>query len=116
MDQPDASAHRRRRFLGRARSLGNPRESSASQADADRPDTGWRETLHQNGDGEDSLLTAEELAILRLTADGLPLNAVARHIGMSSRTVRRRLRGLCDRLGVIHPIQAVVWAVRRGLI
>jgi DNA-binding NarL/FixJ family response regulator len=116
MDKPSASALSRRRLLGRAHSLGNRREPSAPQADAHRPDTSWRETPHQHGNGEDSLLTAEELAILQLTADGLPLNAVARRTGMSSRTVRRRLRGLCDRLGVTHPIQAVVWAVRRGLI
>ena len=120
MDEPSTSALSRRRLLERARSLGNRRESPASRAVAGRPvrrrNTTLRETPRPGGNGEDSLLTVEELAILRLTADGLPLNAVARHVGMSSRTVRRRLRGLCNRLGVTHPIQAVVWAVRRGLI
>jgi DNA-binding NarL/FixJ family response regulator len=67
-----------------------------------------------NGGGDP--VGPEELAILRLVAEGLPMEAVALHVGMSSRTVRRRIRGVCDRLGVAHPIQAVVWAARRGLI
>jgi DNA-binding NarL/FixJ family response regulator len=70
----------------------------------------------RHGTAKDSLLTEEELAILRLAAEGLPLYSVARHVGMSPRTVRRRLRSLCDRLGVTHPIQAIVWAARRSLI
>jgi DNA-binding NarL/FixJ family response regulator len=61
-------------------------------------------------------LSTEELAILALVAHGLPAAAVAARIGVSTRTMRRRLRGVCDRLGVPYPIQAVVWAVRRGLI
>jgi DNA-binding NarL/FixJ family response regulator len=61
-------------------------------------------------------LTTEELAILVLLADGLALHAVAARVAMSPRTVSRRLRGVCDRLGVAHPIQAIVWAARRGLV
>ncbi len=66
--------------------------------------------------GNDFLLTAEDLAMLRLIAEGLPLASIARRMQMSPRTVRRRLRNICDRLGVVHPIQAVVWAARHGLI
>jgi DNA-binding NarL/FixJ family response regulator len=74
--------------------------------------------MNDNADehGSGDLVTAEELVILRLVADGLPLVSVAQHVGMSPRTVRRRIRGLCDRLGLAHSIQAVVWATRRGLI
>ncbi|WP_199736229.1 helix-turn-helix domain-containing protein [Micromonospora sp. HM5-17] len=61
-------------------------------------------------------LDDQELHLLRLLADGLPTDAVARRIGMSERTVRRRVRAICDRLGVPAPISAVVWAVRRGLL
>lgn len=61
-------------------------------------------------------VSAEELIILALISEGLPLNSVAARTGMSSRTIRRRLRCVCDRLKVAHPIQAVVWAARRGLI
>lgn len=65
---------------------------------------------------QDPAVTVEELAILALLASGLVLDAVAARVAMSPRTVSRRLRGLCDRLGVAHPIQAIVWAARRGLI
>ena len=62
--------------------------------------------------------------ILRLYADvrhgllagGLPLDTVARRMGTSERTVRRRVKGICDRLGFGSSIQAVAWAARRGLV
>jgi len=61
-------------------------------------------------------LDDEELTLLRLLAQGLPIDAVARRLEMSERTVRRRTRAICDRLGVPAPISAVVWAVRQGLL
>jgi DNA-binding NarL/FixJ family response regulator len=61
-------------------------------------------------------LTPAEVAMLRLLAEGLPVEAVARRLDTSERTVRRRTRDLCDRLGVSSTIQLVVWAARRGLI
>ncbi|MFJ6216032.1 DNA-binding response regulator [Streptomyces sp. NPDC092296] len=62
------------------------------------------------------LLAPEEHRLLLLLAEGLPLDAVARRLCTSSRTLRRRIRVLCDRLGVRTPLQAAVWAARRGLI
>jgi DNA-binding NarL/FixJ family response regulator len=62
------------------------------------------------------LLNHEDIALLRLLAQGLPLDAVARRLGRSERTVRRRTRHICDRLGVRAPIQAAVWAARRGVL
>jgi DNA-binding NarL/FixJ family response regulator len=41
---------------------------------------------------------------------------VARRLAISERTVRRRVRSLCDRIGVANTVQAVVWAVRSGLL
>jgi DNA-binding NarL/FixJ family response regulator len=61
-------------------------------------------------------LTDDDLELLRLLAEGLALDAVARRLQLSDRTVRRRTRAICDRLGVTAPIQAVVWAARRGLL
>ncbi|PZF86655.1 LuxR C-terminal-related transcriptional regulator [Jiangella anatolica] len=61
-------------------------------------------------------LTDDDVTILRLLAQGLPLQLVARRAGMSSRTVRRRIRAVCDRLGVGTSIEAVVWAAKRGLL
>ncbi len=61
-------------------------------------------------------VTEDDLRLLALLADGLPLESVGRRLGLSDRTVRRRTRAICDRLGVRAPIQAVVWAARRGLL
>ncbi|MEU0154000.1 helix-turn-helix domain-containing protein [Micromonospora fulviviridis] len=65
---------------------------------------------------ENPVLDEEDLRLLRLLATGVPLETVARRSGMSERTVRRRIRAICDRLGVTAPIQAVVWAARRGML
>jgi DNA-binding NarL/FixJ family response regulator len=75
--------------------------------------------MHQRAgaaDGSGHPVTPEEVAILQLMVKGLPLDSIAQHIGLSSRTIRRRLRSLCDRLGLMHPIQAIVWAAQRGLL
>jgi len=61
-------------------------------------------------------LSREDVELLRLLARGLPLDAVARRLNTSERTVRRRVRGICERLGVTASIEAVVWAARQGLV
>jgi DNA-binding NarL/FixJ family response regulator len=61
-------------------------------------------------------LTREEVELLGLLARGLPLCAVGRRLSASERTVRRRVRTICDRLAVGTPIEAVVWAAQRGLL
>jgi DNA-binding NarL/FixJ family response regulator len=67
-------------------------------------------------DVESPALSHQDVALLRLLAEGLPLDAVARRLRTSERTVRRRTRDICDRLGVSAPIQAVVWAARQGIL
>jgi DNA-binding NarL/FixJ family response regulator len=61
-------------------------------------------------------LNREEVELLRLLACGLPLDAVARRLNTSERTVRRRVRAICDRLECTSSIQAVVWAARQGVV
>ena len=61
-------------------------------------------------------LPVGDLELLRALADGLAIETVARWAGRSERTVRRRYRAICDRVGVQAPIQAMVWAARRGLL
>ncbi|MGH3329636.1 MAG: LuxR C-terminal-related transcriptional regulator [Streptomycetales bacterium] len=61
-------------------------------------------------------MSDDDVRLLALLAEGLPMEAVARRLEMSDRTVRRRTRALCDRIGVKSPIQAVVWAARNRLI
>jgi DNA-binding NarL/FixJ family response regulator len=62
------------------------------------------------------VLTAGDSRLLALLAEGMVLQSVARHLNLSPRTLRRRLRCLCDRLGVDNWVQAVVWAVRVGVV
>ncbi|AWB91452.1 helix-turn-helix domain-containing protein [Aeromicrobium chenweiae] len=61
-------------------------------------------------------LSDEDLDVLRLLSRGHTTDAIARELGVSERTLRRRGRLICDRLGVKTPIEAVVWAVRSRLI
>ena len=61
-------------------------------------------------------LTGKDIELLRLLADGMPMDVVARRLNTSERTVRRRVRAICTRLGFRTSIQAVVWAARRGLV
>jgi DNA-binding NarL/FixJ family response regulator len=61
-------------------------------------------------------LTDDELALLSLLARGLSTDLVARRLGLSERTVRRRTRTICDRLEVDTPVEAVAWAARRRLV
>ena len=63
-----------------------------------------------------SVLGQEDVELLSLLAEGLPTEVVARRLDLSDRTVRRRTRAICDRLGVSAPVQAIVWAARRGLL
>lgn len=51
-----------------------------------------------------------------MLARGMPLSAVGRRMAASERTVRRRIKAVCHRLGVGTSIEAVVWAAQRGLL
>ncbi|MEW9533316.1 LuxR C-terminal-related transcriptional regulator [Microbispora sp. NPDC049125] len=61
-------------------------------------------------------LTDEDLLLLAELAKGVTADRVGRSLDVSGRTVRRRLRGICDRIGVETAIEAVAWAARRRLI
>lgn len=61
-------------------------------------------------------MSRNDVHLLAILATGIPVNAVADRIGVSDRTVRRRMRRICDVLDVSTPIEAVAWAARRRLI
>jgi DNA-binding CsgD family transcriptional regulator/DNA-binding transcriptional ArsR family regulator len=58
--------------------------------------------------------TQEERALLTLIAAGLKDDVIARQLGMSSRTLRRRSQDLMSELGASNRFQAGVQAARRG--
>ena len=53
--------------------------------------------------------------MLRLLAEGETVDVAARRLGVSERTVRRKARSACDKVGCETTIEAIVWAVRHGL-
>ncbi|GIE95322.1 hypothetical protein Ari01nite_27870 [Paractinoplanes rishiriensis] len=61
-------------------------------------------------------LSAEEYEVLQLLATGLKDEAIARQLGISMRTARRRISSLTATLGVGTRFQAGVEAARRGLL
>ena len=66
--------------------------------------------------GRQPRLSRDDLRLLGIIATGIPLMSVAERSGISDRTVRRRMRVICDVLGVKTPIEAVAWAARFRLI
>ena len=61
-------------------------------------------------------LSRDDLRLLALLGSGLSNAAAARAMHTSLRTLQRRTRDICDRLGVGTAVEAVVWAARCGLI
>lgn len=61
-------------------------------------------------------LTANELAVLTLIARGHTDESVSRHLGVSPRTVRRRLEQAMIRFGASTRMETVVRAVKAELI
>ncbi len=62
-------------------------------------------------DSDEAGLTEEDQALLAVLALGHTLESVAHDLGISVRTLRRRIRSVCSRLGVANHTQAIVWAV-----
>ncbi|WP_221177034.1 response regulator [Nocardioides pocheonensis] len=61
-------------------------------------------------------LTARELEVLQLLAAGLDAGVVARELGISMNTCRGYVKNLLAKLGAHSQLEAVVIAVRNGLI
>jgi len=61
-------------------------------------------------------LTARELEVLRLLADGLRAGPIAAALGLSLATVRNHIRAILRKLGCHSQLEAVAEARRRGLI
>ena len=67
------------------------------------------------GDFSESL-TARELEVLRLVAEGLSNKAIAARLGIRQSTVKDHVNSLLGKLGAQSRTEAVMLALRRGLI
>src|SRR5437867_9546412 len=70
-------------------------------------------------DSDDSFnepLTAREVQVLELLAEGLPNKAIAQRLAISDQTVKFHVSSICGKLGAANRIEAVRRALRRGLI
>ena len=61
-------------------------------------------------------LTARELVVLELIAEGLPNKAIAARLGISDQTVKFHASQIQGKLGAANRTDAVRRAVRRGLV
>lgn len=83
---------------------------------AHRADTARPIQLHPVEQPQHRQLTRDDLKLLAVISTGIPLTSVAERLGVSDRTVRRRIRTICDTIGVTTMIESVTWAARRRLI
>jgi DNA-binding NarL/FixJ family response regulator len=67
-------------------------------------------------DGFDEPLTAREVQVLELLAEGLPNKAIAARLGISDQTVKFHVSSISGKLGARNRTDAVRRAARRGLI
>ena len=71
------------------------------------------------GDHDEALqepLTAREIQVLELLAEGLPNKAIAARLQISDQTVKFHVASISGKLGAANRTDAVRRAVRRGLI
>jgi DNA-binding NarL/FixJ family response regulator len=61
-------------------------------------------------------LTAREVQVLELLAEGLPNKAIAARLGISDQTVKFHVAAISGKLGAHTRTEAVRLAVRRGLV
>jgi DNA-binding NarL/FixJ family response regulator len=61
-------------------------------------------------------LTARELEVLRLLAQGLDNREIAKQLYLSPTTVKRHISGVFAKVGAANRVEAAIWAVRAGVI
>ncbi|HEX9940563.1 MAG TPA: response regulator transcription factor, partial [Thermoanaerobaculia bacterium] len=61
-------------------------------------------------------LTPRELEVLQLLSQGLPNKLIAQRLGISEHTVKFHVNAVLGKLGVQSRSEAIVQAVRSGLV
>jgi DNA-binding CsgD family transcriptional regulator len=67
-------------------------------------------------DGTAAALTAREVEVLALLAEGASNKVIARHLGISVHTAKFHVRSLIDKLDAVGRIDVVTHAARLGVI
>ena len=74
------------------------------------------DSIDHDEDGFDEPLTAREVQVLELLAEGLPNKAIAARLEISDQTVKFHVSSISGKLGAKNRTDAVRRAVRRGLV
>ncbi|WP_416980393.1 helix-turn-helix transcriptional regulator [Streptomyces sp. T028] len=90
------------------------RHSAVTEALQQLFDMAWQQATPLGLPVQDSELSEEEAMLVRLLTAGMKDEAVARHLGVSLRTLRRRVSELQERLGAASRFQLGVRAAQRG--
>jgi DNA-binding CsgD family transcriptional regulator len=75
----------------------------------------WNRATPVTADGGERLTVVQD-SVLRLMVTGATDEAISRHLGISTRTVRRQIAALLELMGVDNRITAAAVAVREGWI
>jgi two-component system, NarL family, nitrate/nitrite response regulator NarL len=70
----------------------------------------------EQGSDDALALTARELEVIRLIADGADNATIGRELSISRHTVKQYVTNIFEKLGVQSRVQAAVYAVRKGLV
>lgn len=76
----------------------------------------WLHVESEDDEGVPEALTARELEVLRMLADGLGNKEVAERLGISGNTVKFHVAQILAKLGVGSRAEAVATGMRRGLV
>jgi PAS domain S-box-containing protein len=110
--RPLACRDRSKEALDRIRDV--LRDSGALSESSNRSDGG--DGADPDDSGSLSRLTAREIEILSLVAQGLPNAAIANRLCVSSFTVRNHVQNILEKLGLHSKAQAVGFAFKRHLL
>lgn len=72
--------------------------------------------LHEAHRDSDGIISAREEEVLQLVADGLGTNEIAERLYISHRTVKNHLASIYDKLNARDRTQAVLMAVKMGIV
>jgi DNA-binding NarL/FixJ family response regulator len=70
----------------------------------------------RRSDSGPEALTAREIQVLELLAEGLSNRTIAGRLGISDQTVKFHVAAICGKLGAINRTDAVRRAIRRGIV